>query len=208
MNLIKTDFKCAVLETAKEIKQTKPYKFCLTGGNFGSFLLSELINRNYSPHKKNIFITDERLNCSKDYQNAESVLIGLRKLKNFQPFNFIPFLQTEDPDLSYRDIKERLGSHFLDFTVLSLGEDGHLAGHFVNSYFLKDDRFCFTDNALKEPKSRISFTVDFLSKSKKIVLAIFGEEKKSPLIELMEGTGTHSSIITNKNLTIYTDIKL
>ena len=93
MNLIKTDFKSAVLETAKEIKQTKPYKFCLTGGNFGSFLLSELINRNYSPHKKNIFITDERLNCSKDYQNAESVLIGLRKLKNFQPFNFIPFLQ-------------------------------------------------------------------------------------------------------------------
>jgi 6-phosphogluconolactonase/glucosamine-6-phosphate isomerase/deaminase len=47
-----------------------------------------------------------------------------------------------------------------------------------------------------------------LSKSKKIILAVFGEEKKAPLIDLMEGKGIHSSIITNKNLTVYTDIKL
>ena len=208
MNLIETDFQFAVQKTANEVKQINPSKLCLTGGKFGSFLLNELIKINYAPHKENIYISDERLDCSKDYQNAESILIGLKKLQDFQAFNFIPFLQTEDPDFSYQDINEKLDSHFLDFTVLSLGEDGHLAGHFVNSYLLKDNRFCFTDNAVKEPKSRISFTVDFLSKSKKIILAAFGEEKKAPLIELMEGNGMHSSIITNKNLTVYTDIKL
>jgi len=129
-------------------------------------------------------------------------------LESFKLPNFTPFLQTEDPELSYRDIKERLGLQFLDFTLLSLGEDGHLAGHFVNSYLLKDNRFCFTANAVKLPSSRISFTVDFLSKSKRIIVAIFGEEKKEPFLELIEGIGLHSPIIKNNNLTIYTDIKL
>lgn len=206
--MILTDFQSAVQETALAVKQTNLSKLCLTGGKFGSSLLTEFLNINYAPHKEIIYITDERLKCSKDNQNAKSILTGLKRLQSFQLFNFIPFLQTEDPDLSYKDIKERLGPHYLDFTVLSLGEDGHLAGHFVNSYLLKDNRFCFTANAVKEPKCRISFTVDFLSKSKKIILAVFGEEKKGPLVELMAGIGIHSSIITNKNLTIYTDIKL
>ncbi len=208
MNLILTDFQSAVRETAIEVKKTNLSRLCLTGGKFGSFLLSELLNINYVPDEENIYITDERLKCSKDYQNAESILASLRQLQSFQLSNFIPFIQTEDPDLSYKDIKNRLDSDFLDLTVLSLGKDGHLAGHFVNSHLLKDDRFCFTSNAVKEPKFRISFTVDFLSRSKKIILAVFGEEKKLPLEELMEGIGIHSSIIANKNLTIYTDIKL
>ena len=95
-----------------------------------------------------------------------------------------------------------------DLTILSLGEDGHLAGHFNNSILLEDKRFCYTDDAPKEPKSRVSFSIDYLMRSKEVILAIFGSNKKKAMIELYKGKGLHSKIINSSNLRVLTDIEI
>ena len=206
MNSIFTDFDSAVKATARQMKLCKPSKICLTGGKFGRHFLKELDVINYSATLEDFYITDERLCDDKEQQNAVSILTGLKRLKNFEPSRFVPFLQAEDPILTYKIIDEKLCKYNFDYAVLSLGEDGHLAGHFENSNLLNDNRFCFTSEALKKPKTRISFSIDFLKKSKKIVLAIYGEKKKQAITKLLNGNGLHSSILKNKNLTIYTDL--
>ena len=92
-----------------------------------------------------------------------------------------------------------------DITFLSLGEDGHLAGHFIDSQFLDDKRFCYTNNAEKLPRERISFSIPWLMKSKVIILAVFGENKKKALEELADGSGLHSKIWNMNNLVLMTD---
>ena len=206
MNSIFKDFQSAVEETAQQIKHFKLTNICLTGGTFGSHLLGHLDAINYSPALEDFFITDERLCNDNEQHNSIAILTELKRLKKFDSSRFIPFLQNNDPNLSYKNITERLSNYTFDYLVLSLGEDGHLAGHFENSYLLSDERFCFTDEASKKPKTRISFSVDFLKKSKKITLAIYGKEKKEAMTKFLNGNGLHSSILENKNLTIYTDL--
>ena len=198
----------AVKDTALSIQSSRPNKICLTGGNFGLRLLKELYELNYTPHNEEFFLTDERLNCIKKNQNSISITSYLTKLANFDISRFITFQQTEEPNLSYSELSKRIDSNYFDFTLLSLGEDGHLAGHFVNSILLRDKRFCFTSEAPKEPKCRISFSVEHLMKSKAVTLAIFGDKKKDAMIELINGNGLHSSVLGSDNLTILTDIKI
>lgn len=198
----------AVKGIALSIQSSRPNKICLTGGNFGLRLLKELYELNYTPDNEEFFLTDERLKCIKEDQNSISITSYLTKLANFDISRFTTFKQTKEPNLSYSELSKRIDSNYFDFTLLSLGEDGHLAGHFVNSIPLRDKRFCFTPEAPKEPKCRISFSVEHLMKSKAVTLAIFGDKKKDAMIELMNGNGLHSSVLGRDNLTILTDIKI
>ena len=91
---------------------------------------------------------------------------------------------------------------------MSLGEDGHLAGHFLNSELTNDIRFCHTTNAIKEPKERISFTVKHLFNSKKVVLTVIGREKRKAFTDLVEGKGLHSNFWNKKNLVLITDMEM
>ena len=197
----------AVIKTADQIIEKNPKRICLTGGKFGLKLLYEMSLIHFSPSNKSFFVTDERLDCPKEEQNFESLHHVLKDFKNFDSKNFFRFIQVKDPNLSYKGMINELDQIF-DLTILSLGEDGHLAGHFNNSISLKDKRFCYTDDAPKEPKSRISFSVDYLMRSKEVILAIFGRHKKKAMIELYKGKGLHSKIIKSSNLRVLTDIKI
>ena len=92
--------------------------------------------------------------------------------------------------------------------MLSLGEDGHLAGHFYNSAETKDPRFCYTNDAPKLPKKRISFNVEWLKKSSKVILAVIGTNKSGALRDLVNGDGLHSGICNINNLMLITDIDI
>ena len=91
---------------------------------------------------------------------------------------------------------------------MSLGEDGHLAGHFHNSSAANDSRFCYTDDSPKPPKKRISFNVNWLYGSSKIILAVIGENKLQAFEDLMMGVGLHSDIIDLNNLILITDLDI
>lgn len=197
----------AVIQAANKIIKKNPKRICLTGGKFGLNLLYEMSLIHFSLSNESFFVTDERLNCPKEDQNYESLHHVLKDFKNFDKKNFYGFAQVKDPNSSYKGIIEQLYQVF-DLTILSLGEDGHLAGHFNNSILLEDKRFCYTDDAPKEPKSRVSFSIDYLMRSKEVILAIFGSNKKKAMIELYKGKGLHSKIINSSNLRVLTDIEI
>ena len=208
MEIINIDFKEAVIQSAHLFEDVLPQQVCLTGGNFGLQLVKGLKKINYNFSSVDFFLTDERLHCSKNDQNLNLLMRELEKLKNFQVNNFHAFQQTENPESSYKELVKKISPSFFDVTILSLGDDGHLAGHFANSHPLEDKRFCYTSDAKKAPNSRISFDLDFLIKSKQVVLAIFGEEKKNAAKDLINGQGIHSSICKSPTLKVFTDINL
>ena len=53
-----------------------------------------------------------------------------------------------------------------------------MAGHFRNSLITDDNRICYTKNAIKLPKKRISYNVSWLFKSKLIILCAIGPDKE------------------------------
>ena len=180
---------------------------CLTGGRFGLTLTEQFLKKGVDLSAWEIFLTDERLNCLKKDQIQSILLPNLKKIRGFNAMNFNPFLQRDYKD-SYKSILHKINDINFDITFLSLGEDGHLAGHFLNSELTNDTRFCHTTNAIKEPKERISFTVKHLFNSKKVVLAVLGREKRRAFSDLVERKGIHSEFWNTKNLVLITDIEI
>ena len=180
---------------------------CLTGGNFGKTLAEGFLMKDIDISSWDIFLTDERLNCSKQDQIQFILLQNLKRVKGFNILNFNPFLQGDYND-SYKFLEQKIKDIYFDITFLSLGEDGHLAGQFSNSNLIKDTKFCHTTDAEKEPKERISFTVEYLFKSKKVVLAVMGETKRKAILDLAEGKGLHSDFWNKENLVVISDIKI
>tara|TARA_X000000368_G_C23038994_1_gene715975 strand:+ start:1648 stop:2271 length:624 start_codon:yes stop_codon:yes gene_type:complete len=180
---------------------------CLTGGKFGTRLTEELLKQSIDLSTREIYITDERLNCLKQDQVRNMLFPYLSQMKGFNKSSLNFFLQ-ENYEYSYKFIADKLKDNKFDIVFLSLGEDGHLAGQFSNSKLTNDVRFCYTTDAIKEPKERISFTVNHLFSSKKVVLAIMGEEKRKALSDFIEGKGLHSYFNNKKNLVLITDIDI
>jgi 6-phosphogluconolactonase/Glucosamine-6-phosphate isomerase/deaminase len=179
---------------------------CLTGGRFGYLFLKKLEENKRDIKQWQIFQTDERILCKDDDLIQKKIIYSLSKCEGFEHKNLNLFSYGSDykKALNALSIKvSSLPSSVFDLTFLSLGEDGHIAGHFENSTL--EDIFCFTDNAPKIPKNRISFSVKWLTKSKKLVLVSIGKEKKDELNKLINGQGLHSCILENQNLTIITD---
>ena len=202
-----TSLKKALEYSIKLLPNQKDLNICLTGGSFGSCLTRKFVEENLDISSWNIFLTDERLNCTEDDQIRVSLQKYLCKLRGFCSDRYHPFEQKNFDESYINLVQIPLPSRF-DLTFLSLGEDGHLAGHFENSLLANDRRFCYTENAIKIPKERISFTIQWLMRSKKVILAIFGREKNEALLNLINNKGLHSSITEYSNLTVLTDIKI
>ena len=194
-------------ELAIEEISSKDKMICLTGGRFGLTLTEQFLMKGIDASNWEMFLTDERLNCLKQDQIQSSLLPNLEKIRGFNAMNFNPFLQGDYKD-SYKSILHKINDINFDITFLSLGEDGHLAGHFLNSELTNDNRFCHTTNAIKEPKERISFTVKHLFNSKKVVLAVLGREKRKAFTDLVESKGLHSNFWNKNNLVLITDIEI
>ncbi len=192
----------AIKEISDEYK-----KICLTGGRFGEILTERFLANDINISSWEIFLTDERLNCSKQEQVISTLLPNLERVTGFNEITFNPFLQGDYMD-SYKYIADKIKDSNFDITFLSLGEDGHLAGQFTNSKLTNDDRFCHTTNALKEPKERISFNVEHLFKSRKVILAVLGEGKRNALKNFYQGKGLFASFCNKNNLVLITDIDI
>ncbi len=192
----------AIQEISSEYK-----RICLTGGRFGEIFSKRLQLNKMDISLWEIFLTDERLNCLKQDEIRTMLLPNLERVIGFKADNFNPFEQGHYRD-SYESLLNKIEGICFDITFLSLGEDGHLAGQFKDSKLTSDNRFCYTDNATKEPKQRVSFTVNYLFNSKKVVLAVLGEKKRKALIDFYEGRGLYANFYNRTNLILITDIDI
>jgi 6-phosphogluconolactonase/glucosamine-6-phosphate isomerase/deaminase len=175
----------------------------ITGGRFGkNFAMFLAENKNILGKK--FFLTDERITSKKEHRNSE--LLGkILKKNNFLKKNqFYYFPQNFDEN----NLDNIFYTKF-DICFLSIGNDGHLGGHFSNSKSY-DDFFCITDNAEKLPRKRLSYKVEKLFLSKKIFLTAFGLEKKQALKDLFNGKGIHSKEFfkKGKKITVISDFEL
>lgn len=70
-----------------------------------------------------------------------------------------------------------------DLTIVGLGEDGHIASLFPASRQLTASGLVtYIDDAPKAPKERISLTLDFINRSRQIVVLACGSAKRDALI--------------------------
>ena len=175
----------------------------ITGGRFGkSFAMFLTENKNILGKK--FFLTDERITSKKELRNSELLREILNKnhfLKQNQLYYFPQNFEENNLDnIFYTNF---------DICFLSIGNDGHLASHFSNSKSY-DDFFCITNNAAKPPRKRLSYKVEKLFLSKKIILTAFGLEKKQALKDLFDGKGIHSDEFFKKRekITVISDFKL
>tara|TARA_B100000989_G_C19505950_1_gene456513 strand:- start:283 stop:918 length:636 start_codon:yes stop_codon:yes gene_type:complete len=174
------------------LKNEKKLNICLTGGRFGEKFSNFLINHNSLIVNKNFYLTDERISKLIWEKNGEIVLKKLIKNKNFVNCNFINFEISTKKNKNYFDELK-----IFDLVFMSLGEDGHLAGHFPTSNNI-DKKICFTDRASSKPQKRISFRLDFLMEAKRVILIVLGKEKENALISLLKGNSFHSKNILKR----------
>jgi len=175
----------------------------ITGGRFGK-RFAMFLAENKSILGKKFFLTDERISSKKELRNSES----LREILNKNHFLKQNELYYFPQNFEEKSLDNVFYTYF-DICYLSIGNDGHLAGHFSNSKSY-DDFFCVTDNAKKLPRKRLSYKVEKLFLSKKIFLTAFGSEKKQALKDLFDGRGTHSDEFfkKKKKITVISDLEL
>ena len=201
----------ALLEAFNLIPQNPTLNICLTGGNFGDAFLEILIKQKAIKNTWNIYLSDERLFPSPDENLGELYKKKIMNIPGYNVSNLNTFKTNVNPKDSHREIGFKIDSisrGCLDICYLSLGEDGHLAGHFNNSLMLTDNRFCYTKKAAKPPPERVSFNLSWLSKSERFILIALGKKKQDALEDLYSGKGLHSEIWNTKNLILITDIEL
>mgnify|MGYP006115600883 FL=1 len=182
-----------------------------TGGRFGKKVLSKFSIEDLT-NDYEIFQTDERIVSSNDNDCIQTYIIkelfntGIPNRNRLNFFNIDTNLETSVEIMT--DLLNRKKIVVLDIVFLSLGEDGHIAGHFNNSLPTDDQRICITHEAIKLPKKRISYNVSWLLKSKLIILCVIGSDKEKAYNELFNGEGLHSeSIKSQDNLIILKDKK-
>ena len=181
----------------------KQKKIGITGGRFGeSFAM--FLSENKDILGKRFFLTDERITSKKEFRNSELLREILNK-NHFLKQNQLHYLPQNFEETSLDNI---FYTNF-DICFLSIGNDGHLAGHFSNSKNY-NDFFCVTNNAAKPPRKRLSYKIEKLFLSKKIFLTAFGLEKKQALKDLFNGKGIHSDEFfkKGKKITVISDFEL
>ena len=196
---------CSILESY--CKDKSLVNICLTGGNFGEGVSKNLNFLIGLDKQYNFLVTDERFVSHSDKNSNQRILkANLKTNFTLADSNFISFNTDTDYLACFKTLRSELNLENIskpDFLLLSLGEDGHLAGHFHNSILDESKSFCFTDHAPKPPRKRVSFSMQWLLKSDKIVLAAIGKEKKHELKKFLAGEGLHSDLRDHPNLTVF-----
>ncbi|WKC58409.1 6-phosphogluconolactonase [Borrelia sp. P9F1] len=160
------------------------------GRNIISFL--NVFNKNnYSLKKSHFFLVDERcVDLGSDESNfrllSEGFFLEMIEKNLIHSSNLHPFIYDEfDEASSIHNYNVEFNSRFtrLDISILSVGEDGHIASLFPSRklLFSEMEGYQYEYDAPKSPSKRISLTPKSLRLSKSCVLLFMGEEKRGAL---------------------------
>ena len=172
------------------LKDKKNFDIALTGGRFGKFFVSELHKSILEFKGWRFFLTDERF-TNKDKNILNRTLIEENFCDKIDAKVEFHFFNT-NLDLAYSEIKmssflRKNNINKLDFVILSLGADGHLAGHFRNSQKIGNAMINCTENVPFSP--RISFSIPWLLKAKKVFIVAIGASKENAYNDLFLNKG-------------------
>ncbi len=149
----------------------------LPGGRSIGPVLEKLKKEKIDWEKIHIFLIDERRcpinNKESNFRLIKESLDGAVKKENLHPF-IIGSLDIKN----YEEELKEFGRSY-DISVLSSGEDGHIASLYPNHPSIMDESRYFIDvkNSPKPPPNRISISKNMLLRSKIGILMFFGESK-------------------------------
>ncbi len=200
--------KAAFAETQKNLYLKNKLNIAIPGGKFGKSLIEYQAFLKLDFKNINFSLTDERITNNLMERNSYHLTESLLKLKNFNNSSFFDFSFFQDSlklDKKIKLNKDLKLPYRFDLVYLSLGEDGHLAGHFSNSISI-GSKLCITKAASKPPPTRISFQLEWLIKSSKIIIASLGNDKKKAFDSLINKKSFHSKTILDfqDNITFIT----
>ncbi|AHH06289.1 6-phosphogluconolactonase [Borrelia crocidurae DOU] len=160
------------------------------GRNIISFL-NVFDEQNYSLKKSHFFLTDERcVDLNSIYSNfkllSENFFSKMVEKNLVCGSNLHPFIYNEfDETSSIYNYNIEFNSRFtrLDLSILSVGEDGHIASIFPSKklLFSEIEGYQYEYDSPKFPNKRISLTPKSLLSSKASVLFFIGDEKRGAL---------------------------
>lgn len=178
----------------------------------------------FASKRLHIWFSDERFVGGDSEDRSDSVLMaGFTRAAAICTFHRVALPGTctleeaaaryaADLDASLRD--EEGPGHF-DVTILSLGEDGHIASLFPGQSAVLNsaNSAVAVDNSPKPPPSRVSIGVARLAASKAIYIFAVGESKREPLSQILDGSSTGPvaalrSHFQSNQLYLATDIRI
>ena len=197
---LKEATKCAVEIVLNESsKYDIVFNIALTGGRFGKSFAKGMALENTDYSNWQIFQTDERFITSSEEFSIQRMIINKLFRENEQYIKSVNYFNLSN-SLNYAIVEmskllDKKNINQFDVTLLSLGEDGHLAGHFPQSFFSDDKRICWTKKASKLPRERISFSAQWLCSENLVIVCVVGTNKEESYLSWVNGSGFHSEII-------------
>ncbi|MBW2998164.1 6-phosphogluconolactonase [Candidatus Woesearchaeota archaeon] len=175
-------------DSINSILKSKDYVvIAFPGGRSAKKIYENLRNKKIDWSRVHIFLIDER-KVSLDSEESNFKILNDELLKNIKipsenvhPYNY------DEETANYTEELFQLGG--LDITVLSAGEDGHIASLFPEhpSIFNEEEGFIDVDDSPKLPKERISASASLILESDLCILLFIGEDKRKALKTFLRG---------------------
>ncbi len=170
--------------------------FFLTGGTSAKALYKMLKSKGIMNSLKstNFFFGDERCvpphHPASNYNMVRSIFLDYIPTQNFKRI----YADTFDPITEAKRYNDFVPDS-VDFILLSVGEDGHIASLFPNSLALRrDDKITFVSDSNKPPTNRISITPKVILNAKNVMVLVSGKNKAKILIHALNNPNNFESL--------------
>jgi 6-phosphogluconolactonase len=169
------------------------FSVALPGGSVATTFFPSLARARFDWSRTEIFWADERIVPFSDPESNYGAALSLLLRPAGIPAERIHPMPVEDVDVraaaaAYStELLRVIGNPpRLDFVLLGVGPDGHIASLFPHGRAL-DDRgpVAIVDDAPKAPKRRMTLTMPVLRGADRIVVAAFGESKREALSDAL-----------------------
>lgn len=178
------------------LKQQETVVLAVPGGRSVSGIFGQLKGKKIPWKKVHIFMVDERLvpinSKESNFKLVKKTLIwGLAKKGILPQKNIHPFIPNKNKsDFGISSYKEELNKHggIYDITLLSSGEDGHIAALYPAHHSIKDESeyYIIMHDSPKPPKNRMTMSKNLLLKSKVVILLFLGETKREAYTKFLD----------------------
>ena len=163
----------------------------LTGGRFAKKIYANKVFKKFANSNK-IILSDERITNVQKFKNKNMLDQYFKYTKILKPYEL-----------------ESKRKYIISFCLLSLGEDGHFASIFPGdkkTIFSKKKYFEYSDKKYKKFK-RVSISLKFLSKIKKIYILVNGDKKGHELNKIIKSYN-YNKIFNKKLILKYPLLKI
>lgn len=187
-------------------------------------LINKLNNSDINQNNITTFNLDEYVGLDKDNEQSYSYYMHENFFNHIEiPAENIHLLngKAEDVSIEVKSYEQAIDETGLDVQLLGIGRNGHIAFNEPGTSFDSvthvvdltpetiEDNSRFFDNLGNVPSKALTMGLSSIMKAKKIVILIYGENKKEALAELLNGnvdTDNPASILNNhSDVTIIAD---